>query len=227
MMAIARENNFSETAFTVREPDGSYRLRWFTPTSEVDLCGHATLATSYVLFNFYEQDASTICFHTTSNGDLFIGRRGDLIQMDFPAYKLHEVPVTSTMEEATGARPSAAYLDRDLLLVYDSEDIVRNMHPSPESIEQLAGMDVAVTAPGTSHDCVSRFFVPKIGVAEDPVTGSVRCMIGPYWGGRLGKSSISAYQASERGGEMLLELKGDRVLILGKAALFSKAELNL
>lgn len=226
MMAIARENNFSETAFTVREDDGSYRLRWFTPGSEVDLCGHATLATSYVLLTFYEPDAASITFHTTSSGDLFISRRGDLIQMDFPAYALHEVPVTDLMEEAFGARPLEAYLDRDLLLVFDDEQLVREMRPDIDKVARLEGMGIAVTAPGTTHDCVSRFFAPKIAIDEDPVTGSVHCMIGPYWGRRLGKDAISAYQASARGGEMVLELRGERVAILGKAALFSTAELN-
>lgn len=225
MMAIARENNFSETAFTVNEADGCYRLRWFTPTSEVDLCGHATLATSFVLFNFYESEAKEITFHTTSSGDLVVSRRNDLIQMDFPAYTLGRVDVTDLMGEATGARPREAFLDRDLLLVYDDERIVREMRPDLESIAELPGMGVAVTAPGTSHDCVSRFFAPKIGIDEDPVTGSVHCMIAPYWVALLGKERIRAYQASARGGEMELELHGDRVSVLGHAALFSSAEL--
>lgn len=227
MMAIARENNFSETAFAVKEDDGCYRLRWFTPSSEIDLCGHATLATSYVLLNHYERDAASITFHTTSAGDLFIARRGDLIQMDFPAYKLTAVPVSDQMAQAMGARPREAYLDRDLLLVFDDEDIVRTMRPDIEKVAQLPGMGVAVTAPGTEHDCVSRFFAPKIAVDEDPVTGSVHCMIAPYWAARLGKERITAYQASSRGGEMVLELHGDRVAILGQAALFSTAELTV
>ena len=227
MMSIAMENNFSETAFTVKEADGVYRLRWFTPTSEVDLCGHATLATSFVLFGFYEANASGITFHTTSSGDLHIGRRGGLIEMDFPAYGLTEVPITGLMEEVMGARPREAYLDRDLLLVYDSESFVQNVTPDFTKLEQLDGMGVAVTAPGSTHDCVSRFFAPKIGIDEDPVTGSVHCMIAPYWGRRLGKDAVRCYQASKRGGEMVCELRGNRVAILGEAALFSTAELNL
>ena len=227
MMDVARENNFSETAFTVKEGDGAYRLRWFTPTSEVDLCGHATLATSFVLFRFYERDSESITFHTTSSGDLFIGRRGDLIEMDFPAYALNPVQVTDEMEAAMGARPSEAYLDRDLLLVYDDESTVREMRPDIERVALLDGMGVAVTAPGAAHDCVSRFFAPKIGIDEDPVTGSVHCMVAPYWGARLGKGSVSTYQASARGGEMVCELRGGRVAILGRAALFSTAELAI
>lgn len=225
MMDITRENNFSETAFTVKEGDG-YRLRWFTPGGEIDLCGHATLATAFVLFNFYDKEAESITFHTMS-GDLFIGRRGEHIAMDFPAYVCREVPVTDEMEDALGARPKEAYLDRDLLLVYDDEETVREMKPDFEKVGQLDGLGIAVTAPGANRDCVSRFFAPKLKIDEDPVTGSVHCMIAPYWASRLGKTAIDAYQASARGGEMTCELQGDRVVILGKAALFSVSELTL
>ena len=223
MMDITRENNFSETAFTVKEGDG-YRLRWFTPGGEIDLCGHATLATAFVLFNFYEKEAESITFHTMS-GDLFIGRRDERIAMDFPAYACREVPVIDLMEEALGARPKEAYIDRDLLLVYDDEETVREMKPDFEKVGQLDGLGIAVTAPGVDHDCVSRFFAPKLEIDEDPVTGSVHCMIAPYWAKRLGKTTIDAYQASARGGEMVCELQGERVVLLGKAALFSVSEL--
>ncbi len=227
MMAIARENNLSETAFTVREGDG-YRLRWFTPGGEIDLCGHATLATAFVLLSFYEREAERITFHTMS-GDLHVGRRGECLAMDFPAYACHEVAVTDQMEDALGARPKEAYLDRDLLLVYEDEATVRNMRPDFARVAQIDGADVgvAVTAPGTGHDCVSRFFAPNIAIDEDPVTGSVHCMIAPYWGRRLGKTTIDAYQASARGGEMVCKLRDNRVVILGDAALFSVADLML
>lgn len=223
MKDIARENNFSETAFVVRE-GAAWRLRWFTPTIEIDLCGHATLATAFVLFSFYEQDAKRITFHTMS-GDLYIGRRGDLIAMDFPAYELREVPVTDQMADALGARPREAYLDRDLLLVYDDEAVVREMKPNIDLVAELPGMAACPTAPGADFDCVSRFFAPDMGVYEDPVTGSAHCMIAPYWASRLGKDKIHAYQASARGGEMVCEIAGDRVVLLGKAALFSVADL--
>jgi PhzF family phenazine biosynthesis protein len=225
MMDIARENNFSETAFTVKAGEG-YDLRWFTPGDEINLCGHATLATAYVLFNFYEKDADGIVFHTMS-GDLFCVRRGERIEMDFPAYSLNEVPVTDEMAAAMGATPKEAYLDRDLLLVYEDEDIIRNMKPDIEKVKQLKGMGVGVTAPGKDYDCVSRFFVPELSIPEDPVTGSVHCMITPYWTERLGKSSLKAYQASDRGGELVCELKGDRVIISGKAVIFAVSELML
>ncbi|MDO5107588.1 MAG: PhzF family phenazine biosynthesis protein, partial [Coriobacteriaceae bacterium] len=162
-----------------------------------------------------------------ASGDLFIGRRGDLIEMDFPRFALNEVPVTDEMEAAMGARPLEAYLDRDLLLVYGDEAVVRGMKPDLEQVAQFTCMGVAVTAPGSDHDCVSRFFAPQVAIDEDPVTGSVHCMIAPYWGARLGKQVISAYQASSRGGEMVCELRGERVAVLGRAALFASAELAI
>ena len=223
MMDITKENNFSETAFTVKEADG-YRLRWFTPGGEIDLCGHATLGTSYVLFNYYEPEADSITFHTLS-GDLYIRRDTDRIVMDFPAYRLNEVPVTKQMADAMGAEPCQAFMDRDLLLVYDDEDTVCGLAPDFEAAEKLEGLGIGVTAPGRGYDCVSRFFVPKLKVNEDPVTGSVHCMIAPYWAGRLGKKVINAYQASARGGELLCGIEDDRVTVAGKVALFSVSEL--
>lgn len=200
MMAIARENNFSETAFTVKEGDGCYRLRWFTPGKEVDLCGHATLATSFVLFNFYENEAERITFHTTLSGDLFVSRYDDFIETSFPVSAPNPVQVADLMEDAMGVRPCEAFLDRDLLLVYDDEAVVRDMRPRINKVALLDGRGVAVTAPGSHHDCVSRFFAPKLAIDEDPVTGSAHCMIAPYWGECLGKGSIKEYQASSRAG---------------------------
>lgn len=225
MMNITRENNFSETAFTVKTKDG-YDLRWFTPGGEINLCGHATLATSYVLFRFYEPDAEQIIYHTMS-GDLFVSRKDDYIMMDFPAYQCNEVPVTEQMVAVMGAAPEKAFLDRDLLLVYDDERVIRGLQPDFEAMSLLDGSGVGVTAPGIEYDCVSRFFAPKLKVNEDPVTGSVHCMIVPYWAERLGKYNIRAYQASERGGELFCELNRDRVIIAGKVALYAVSELNL
>lgn len=225
MMHITRENNFSETAFTVKTKDG-YDLRWFTPGGEINLCGHATLATSYVLFRFYEPDAEQIIYHTMS-GDLFVSRKDDYIMMDFPAYQCKEVPVTEQMIAVMGAAPEKAFLDRDLLLVYDDERVIRGLQPDFEAMSLLDGSGVGVTAPGIEYDCVSRFFAPKLKVNEDPVTGSLHCMIVPYWSERLGKHNIRAYQASERGGELFCELNRDRVIIAGKATLYAVSELNL
>ena len=225
MMDIAAENNFSETAFAVKADEG-YDLRWFTPCDEINLCGHATLATAYVLFNYYEKDADRIVFHTLS-GDLYVGRRGDYIEMDFPAYSLNEVPVTDEMTAAMGATPKEAYIDRDLLLVYEDEEIIRKMKPDIDKVKQLDGLGVGVTAPGKDYDCVSRFFVPELSIPEDPVTGSVHCMITPYWTEHLGKSRLNAFQESKRGGELISELRGDRVIICGKAVIFAVSELML
>jgi predicted PhzF superfamily epimerase YddE/YHI9 len=225
MMDITRENNFSETAFTVKEDDG-YRLRWFTPGGEIDLCGHATLATAYALFRFHEPGAEEITFRTAS-GELRVARRDGWLVMDFPAYRLEPVPVTDEMEAALGARPREAYLDRDLLLVYDDEATVREMRPDIALVAGLPGMAACPTAPGAEFDCVSRFFAPDMGIEEDSVTGSAHCMVAPYWAGRLGKDEIHAWQASERGGELLCEVRGDRVSVAGKAALYSVCELRV
>jgi predicted PhzF superfamily epimerase YddE/YHI9 len=225
MKAIARENNFSETAFTVREGD-AWRLRWFTPTIEIDLCGHATLATAYALFRFHAPEADEIAFRTMS-GELRVARRDGWLVMDFPAYRLEPVPVTAEMEAALGARPLEAYLDRDLLLVYDDEATVREMRPDIALVAGLPGMAACPTAPGAEFDCVSRFFAPDMGIEEDPVTGSAHCMVAPYWAQRLSKDEIHAWQASERGGELLCEVRGGRVSVAGKAALYSVCELRV
>lgn len=225
MKSIARENNFSETAFVVREGD-AWRLRWFTPTIEIDLCGHATLATAYAIFRFHEPDSETITFRTMS-GELRVTRQDDWLVMDFPAYRLNPIDVTDKMEEALGARPLEAYLDRDLLLVYDDEDVVRNMRPDIALVAGLPGMAACPTAPGAEFDCVSRFFAPNMGIDEDPVTGSAHCMVAPYWANRLGKDEIHAWQASERGGELLCKVRGERVSVAGKAALYSVCELQV
>ncbi len=225
MLNIARENNFSETAFTVKCDDG-YELRWFTPGSEVDLCGHATLATSFILFSYYESEAHQITYHTKS-GDLFVSRKNGLIMMDFPKYQYHEVGITDRMINVMGAAPVKAYLGPELLLIYEDEKIVRELKPDFDGMMQLEGSGVAVTAPGAGYDCVSRYFAPKLKINEDPVTGSVHCMIVPYWAEQLGKNDIRAYQASERGGELYCELCGERVKIAGKAVLYSIDELNI
>ena len=226
MQKIAIENNLSETAFAVREGEW-YRLRWFTPGGEINLCGHATLAAGYALFRFFHPDWPRIVFHTMS-GDLYVRRDGDLMLMDFPAFHCHKVPVTPQMCEALGAAPAEAYLDRDLLLVYENAETVKGLAPDFEKTKALDGYCVGVTAPGDGYDCVSRFFAPKLKVPEDPVTGSVHCMIAPYWADRLGKSEITAYQASPRGGMMRCRiLPEDRVEVAGYAALFSVADLFL
>lgn len=225
MMNITKENNFSETAFAVKEENG-YHLRWFTPGGEINLCGHATLGTAYVLFRFYEKEKTQITFHTLS-GDLYISKENDYITMNFPAYQCKEIEISPLILEVMGTEPKKAYLDRDLLLVYEDEEIMRNMTPDFEKMKQLPGCGVSITAPGKDYDCVSRFFAPKLKVNEDPVTGSAHCMITPYWTKKLNKDSIHAYQASSRGGELLCRKEGNRIFISGQVALFSEAEIYL
>ena len=226
MMAITRENNFSETAFTVKEGE-NYHLRWFTPGGEIDLCGHATLGTAYVLFRFYEPHAQEIVFDTLG-GRLSVSREGDLLKMDFPAYDLQEVPVTDAMEEAIGTRPLAAYMGRDLLCVLPKASDVASAEPDLEKVKKLDGLLLHITAPGSAEypfDCVSRSFAPKLSVSEDPVCGSGHCHIAPYWSKHLGKNDLVAFQASARTGVLHCTVRKDRVTLAGNAALYSVAEL--
>lgn len=225
LMKITRENNLSETAFAVKEGEG-YRLRWFTPGGEIDLCGHATLATAYVITRFVEPDRKQVAFETLS-GTLTVAKKGDLFEMDFPAYNLKPVPVTQAMIDAIGAEPREAYMGRDLLCVMDSEDTVRNMKPEQSKVLALDGLLLHVTARGSEFDCVSRSFAPKCSVPEDPVCGSGHCHIVPYWVRTLGKPTLVAYQASPRGGTLYCTQTGDRIKMSGKAALYSEAEINI
>ncbi|MBR1727971.1 MAG: PhzF family phenazine biosynthesis protein [Selenomonadaceae bacterium] len=223
MLNIARENNFSETAFTVNEGD-YYKLRWFTPTTEIDLCGHATLATAYVIMEHYDLNISSVIFKTLS-GDLIVRKKGDLYEMDFPAYKFKHVEITDAMEKALGVRPIDAVLSRDLLMILDSENAVKNLKPDLKKLSKLDGLIQSVTAKGDNYDCVSRVFAPKIGITEDPVTGSTHCLIVPYWTEKLNKNKLTAFQASDRTGILYCENFGDRVKISGKAALYSISEI--
>ena len=223
MLDITRENNFSETAFTVKEGK-KWRLRWFTPGGEIDLCGHATLGTAYVLFRFFEPDAAELVFSTLS-GDLIVTKHSDLLEMEFPAYDLKAVPVTDAMAEAIGVRPLEAYMARDLLCVLEDEKTVRELSPDLEKIRQIDGLLLHVTARGRKTDCVSRSFAPKLAVAEDPVCGSGHCHIIPYWADALGKDELVAYQASGRGGTLYCRRDGDRIFLAGKAVLYSIDEL--
>ncbi len=223
MQNIATENNFSETAFAVAENDGYY-LRWFTPVGEIDFCGHATLGTAFVIFNYYEKNETSIKFFTQI-GEIAVNRKDDIYEMDFPAYKLSKISVTDEMVQAIGVKPVEAYLDRDLLLVLDSEEAVMNLKPSREKMKKLEGLCIAVTAEGKCFDCVSRVFAPELDVAEDSVTGSTHCMIAPYWADRLGKTDIVAFQASKRTGVLYCKVIDESVIISGKAVLYSVADI--
>ncbi len=223
MMCITRENNFSETAFTVKEGE-NYHLRWFTPGGEIDLCGHATLGTAFVLLNYYEKEAEQVVFDTLS-GKLIVKRCGERLEMEFPAYELSKVEVTDAMEDALGIRPTEAYMARDLLCVVEDEEAVRKLNPDMEKLKGLDGLLQHVTVKGKDVDCVSRSFAPKLSVFEDPVCGSGHCHIIPYWANALGKNELVAYQASMRGGTLYCRVEGDKIFMAGNVALYSIDEL--
>lgn len=225
MMDITRENNFSETAFAVREGE-VYHLRWFTPGGEIDLCGHATLACAYVLFLKYIPEQSEVVF-TTRSGQLKVTRKEQLLEMEFPAYDLKPVQITENIIDALGARPEKVYLGRDLLCIFDDEETVKKLAPDQKKLYALEGLGVQVSAPGMDTDCVSRSFFPKLNVEEDPVCGSGHCHIIPYWSHRLHKQELVAYQASKRGGTLHCRVEGDKVYLAGQAVLFSECNLNL
>lgn len=225
MMSITRENNFSETAFAVKEGD-KYHLRWFTPGGEIDLCGHATLACAFVLFKFYIPDDEEVVFSTMS-GDLVVSREGELLKMEFPVYKLEKIDITNDIIDAIGAKPTEAYMGRDMMCVFDDDSIIENISPDMEKVKTLEGLLLHVTAPGKDVDCISRSFAPKLNVIEDPVCGSGHCHIAPYWADNLGKNNIVAYQASKRGGTIYCRVEGEKVILAGKAVLFSECEIYI
>jgi len=225
MQSIARENNLSETAFFLPEGDG-YRLRWFTPGVEVDLCGHATLATAHVIFRHISPELSRVSFQTRS-GQLIVTRNGDRLTMDFPSRPPGPVEVHPQLVPALGAEPWQVLGARDYLVVYESEEQVRALQPDMAKLMDVDRFAVIVTAPGGDCDFVSRFFAPSKGVPEDPVTGSAHCTLIPYWSRRLGKKQLFARQASARGGELWCEDCGERVHISGEAAEFLQGTITL
>ena len=228
MQAIGREMNLSETAFLVRRNDGSYDLRWFTPALEVDLCGHATLASAHVLWEeqLLAQDEAAR-FHSRS-GLLTATRDGDWIELDFPAYETRDVEPPADVGKALGAQPVCVSKSRfDYVVELASEEAVRGLAPDMGLVEALGQRGVIVTARASTapFDYVCRFFAPNGGVIEDPVTGSIQSALGPYWQERLGKDDLLGYQASERGGTLRVRPRGERVLIAGKAVTVLKGEL--
>jgi len=225
MQAIAGENNLSETAFFVRDGDG-YGLRWFTPVVEVDLCGHATLASAFIILNDLTPSANSVRFQTKS-GALVVNREGDLFSMDFPSRPPGECDAHPQLVKALGGSPETVLAARDYLVVYASEDEVRKLEPNMQLVSEVDKFAVIVTAPGKDVDFVSRFFAPAKGVPEDPVTGSAHCTLIPYWSKRLGKKKLHAYQVSKRGGELWCEDRGDRVTMSGKAARFMEGTIYL
>lgn len=225
MQAIAEENNLSETAFFVPDGDG-FKLRWFTPKDEVDLCGHATLASAHVIFNVLGYDRERIRFSTRS-GDLFVAQKNHLLEMDFPATPLQRREIDAKLAAAFGQTPIELWSGTDYLALFDSETAIRNLDPDHLLLKQLDLRGVIVTAPGEDYDFVSRFFAPKYGIPEDPVTGSAHCALAPYWAERLNKKVLQARQISKRGGDVGCEVLGERVLLRGNAVTFMEAEISI
>ncbi len=230
---IALENHLSETAFIVAEPAGSsadFHIRWFTPGAEVPLCGHATLATAWVLFNRLGFDADTVTFRSQS-GSLGVTRRDDgWLELDFPNLSYEPTPTPPLLRDALeGCGDSVFFVpnDTNYLVVLDDEAAVRNASPDMALLRQLGNQGVMITAPGESCDFVSRYFAPGVGIDEDPVTGSIHSVLVPYWAERLDKTRLSAQQLSARGGVLNCELVGDRVRIAGQAAFYMEGTVHL
>ncbi|MBX3678693.1 PhzF family phenazine biosynthesis protein [Cognatazoarcus halotolerans] len=226
MQALANENNLSETAFFV--PAGShFDLRWFTPTSEVDLCGHATLASAHVLFHHMNWAAPEVLFQTRS-GRLRARKADERIIIDLPAWPAVRLRDDASITAALGMAPRELWLSRDYYLaLFDAEQSVRRLRPDMTALARLPEWGLIATAPGDSCDFVSRFFAPAKGVPEDPVTGSAHCALTPFWAERLGKTRLDAFQCSLRGGRLSCEIVGDRVEIAGSALTVIESRLNL
>jgi PhzF family phenazine biosynthesis protein len=227
MQKIAAENNLAETAFYVKN-GAKYEIRWFTPTVEVDLCGHATLAAAFVLFNYENLNDNLIHFHSHRSGDLTVTKEGDLLSLNFPADTLKPVQLTNQIFAAFDIKPQLAFKGKtDYLFLFKNEEEIINLKPSFETILKLDARGVIVTAKGKTSDFVSRFFGPKLGINEDPVTGSAHTTLIPYWARQLNKTKLSAVQLSERKGYLECEYLGQRVAISGQAKLYLTGEIYL
>jgi PhzF family phenazine biosynthesis protein len=227
MQAIAAENNLAETAFFVPEGSG-YRLRWFTPSVEVDLCGHATLASAFVVFHYLASGRERVTFQTEKAGKLTVGRDGEDLVLDFPTMPPLACPMSEAVAAALGKRPVALLAARDYLAVYERADEIASLSPNFAALAALDRFAMIVTAPGIEGvDFVSRFFAPARGVPEDPVTGSAHCTLIPYWAERLGKSRLEARQLSRRGGRLSCGQHGDRVTIAGRAVLYLEGTITI
>ena len=225
MRQIAVENNLAETAFFVKTAKG-YLLRWFTPELEIDLCGHATLAAAHILFTELGYQQNIIHFETVKAGVLTVKKDGDKYMMDFPSRppEVAEAP-DGLITALGGKKPLQVLRSRDYVVVYETEDDIKNINPDFLALIKIDSLGIIVTAKGNEADFVSRFFAPAAGIPEDPVTGSAHCSLIPYWARKLGKKTLHAYQISARKGELWCELKGDRVLISGKVVTYLKGEI--
>lgn len=225
MQKIAQENNLSETAFFVQEDDLTH-IRWFTPDMEIDLCGHATLASAHVIFN-HKNYANPVIRFRYGGGKLSVKNNGEMLSMDFPAVHSVKGEVTDQIVLSLRKKPLEVFKARDLMVVFDNEKEILNLVPDFDEMLSIDHLGVIATAPGNSVDFVSRFFAPKAGINEDPVTGSAHCMLIPFWADRLGKNKLSAMQLSKRRGKLSCEFKGKRVEISGKAVTYLIGEINI
>jgi PhzF family phenazine biosynthesis protein len=226
MQKIGTENNLSETAFAVKKGD-AYGIRWFTPAVEVELCGHATLATAHVLYSHYNYPSGEIIFETRFRGKLKVTREGEYLVLDFPADTIEKAELPGGLAKALGCRPQEVYMGTtDYLLIYPSRQDIESIYPDFRALSELDVRGLIVSAPGTETDFVSRFFAPGSGIDEDPVTGSAHTTLTPYWSRRLGKQTLTARQVSSRGGDLVCEMRGDRVLIKGKAVTYMEGEIR-
>lgn len=226
LQAIAAENNLSETAFFVPEADGSFALRWFTPVAEVDLCGHATLASAHVLFRHLGHEDAVIRFNTRS-GELRVRHHDDWLEMDFPAQPPSPCACPPLLAQGLGREPAAVLAGSDYIAVFEHAEDILAITPDLSLLARLDKRGVIITAPGQDCDFVSRFFAPRYGIPEDPVTGSAHCALAPYWAARLGRTQLRARQLSARGGDISCHLQGDRVLLSGQAVTFMTADILL
>lgn len=227
MQRIAFENGLAETAFIVKVAEARYHLRWFTPTMEVDLCGHATLASAFVLFTQLGLAGDIVTFDTRSGALTVARRQNGLLELDFPSRPAQSCAAPTTLVAALGARPGYVAQARDTLCLFASEEEVRALRPDFVALAQLETYAVIATAPGRDCDFVSRFFAPRAGINEDSVTGSAHCTLTPFWADHLGKTKLHARQVSARGGELWCEQRGDRVGIAGHAALYLRGEIEV
>ena len=228
MQNIAAENNLAETAFVAEKSD-SFEIRWFTPTVEVDLCGHATLASAFVLFSYYQPNTKKIRFISPKSGELFVEKSPDgMLTLDFPKDDLIKIENNKTIENIFGIKPLEVYKGKtDYMLIFSNQEIIENIRPNITEFSKLKARGVIVTSKGKEVDFVSRFFAPESGIYEDPVTGSAHTTLTPYWAKELNKSVLTAKQISKRGGELLCELSGNRIKISGKAVPYLIGEIDI
>src|SRR5688572_7537816 len=226
LQKIAAENNLAETAFLI-DRGNVYDIRWLSPLAEIDLCGHATIGSAHVLFHHLGRSGNSLTFQSRISGELKVERAGGRLVLDFPSRPAPPCEAPLLLAESLGTEPKEVFQGRDYMAVFEREEDVAELSPDLAKLTRLEGQGVVVTAPGNDCDFVSRYFAPKVGVPEDPVTGSTHCVLVPYWSKRLGKNHLRARQLSPRGGELFCEDRGARVGIGGTAVTYAEGTLHL